>query len=77
VLAEIGMAQAVASLVAGVVVYFVTSATGWQLDLVLALWCWGALSALALFWSWRRGVRARSERLAMLDAARSRGLIGG
>ncbi len=76
-LAELGIAQSACSLVAGVLVYLLTSATGWQLDVVLALWCWGVLSGVALLWSWRRGVRARAEQLELFELARSKGLLGG
>jgi hypothetical protein len=77
VLAELGIVQAVCSLVAGVMCYLLTSATGAPLDVSVALWCWGVVSGVALFWSWRRGVRARGEQIQLLEAARAKGLLSG
>lgn len=75
-LAELSIVQSLCSLVAGVAVYFLTSATGWQLDLAIGLWCWGGVSGIAILWSWRSGVRARAGQVAMFETARAQGLIG-
>ncbi|HTW98984.1 MAG TPA: hypothetical protein VMD59_09415, partial [Acidimicrobiales bacterium] len=68
-LAEVGIVQAVCSLVGGSLCYVLTSATGAPLGLSIALWCWGVVSGAALYWSWRRGVRARAEQVEVLEAA--------
>ncbi len=75
-LAELGIVQAVACLVAGVLVYLLTSATGGTLAASIALWSWGVVSGLALLAAWRQGVRARASRLRMLQLAEQEGLIG-
>ena len=76
-LAEIGIAQAVCSLVAGVLCYLLTSATGVPLGISIALWSWGVVSGVGLFWSWRRGVRARGDQIQLIEVARAKGLLGG
>ena len=74
-LAELGIVQAVGCLVAGVLVYLLTSATGGPLAASIALWSWGVVSGLALLGAWRQGVRARASRMRMLQLAEQEGLI--
>lgn len=75
-LAELGVAQAAAAIVAGVLVYVFTSATGAPLALAVLLMSWGVLTGLILLWSWRRAVHARVLRLQMIEVARAEGLAG-
>lgn len=73
-LAELSVGQAATAIVAGVLVYIFTSATGAPLAIAILLMSWGVLSGLVLLWSWRRAVHARALRLEMIETARAEGL---